>query len=167
MIQKNVSLKLPQAVLYYRIISLVIISVIIAVFTYFVPQTTSYSVFIGVGFLVLTVVYAIIYLVTYSYTVSDDSITINSGVLFKDSKTVNYNDLQNMQVKRGPLLMAFGLADVQGFTSSPGQLVISSSGRGGTNTTVKPDVEIVLTTEDANELAQMMHVGDIQKVKQV
>jgi uncharacterized membrane protein YdbT with pleckstrin-like domain len=166
MIQQDVSLKLPSNALTYGILQSLVLPVFLTIFAKFIPQTAGYYILIGIVLLILSIVYAFIYFSTFSYVVNKESIIINSGVIFKSSKTVNYNDLQNIQVNRGPILMMLGLASLQGFTSSPAQLVISGDGR-TTRTTIKPDVEIILTLEDANELSQMMRVGDIQKVAQI
>src|SRR3989344_389314 len=147
MIQKNVVLKLPFSVLTYRIIQAVIFSVVLAILTKFFPQTSDYYILISVVWLVLSVGYTIAYLATFSYVIGDDAVTVNSGVFFKSNKITNYNNLQNIETKTGPVLMMFGLSHLRGFTSSPAQLVITSSGNGRTNTSVKPDVQITLNKE--------------------
>ena len=65
--------------------------------------------------------------------------------------------------------MIFGLSELQGFTSSPAQISISSSGGANnrTTTTVTPDVSIVMPAVDASELSQMMNSGRVQKVQAV
>lgn len=166
MIQKNIVLKLPPKALIYRITQTLILVVLFFIFSRFFPQIATFLPIAIILFLVY-IPYAILYFLTFSYFIAEDAITINSGIIFKSSKITNYNNFQNVEVKTGPMLMVFGLANLQGFTSSPAQLVISSSGNGHTSTQAKPDVFIVLLKEDAQELAQMMRVGDVQRVKQV
>lgn len=83
------------------------------------------------------------------------------------NKTVNYNDLQSMNSSVGPLLGIFGLRDVKFFTSSPGQIIISSSRDGGTHTEHKPDVHIILDKQLADEFVRLARSSDVQKVQQV
>jgi membrane protein YdbS with pleckstrin-like domain len=165
MISQNVSLKLASGVIIYKLIQAIIFSVIIAVIIKFIPPTSHYYILVGVGLVVLTVLYAILFVSTFSYVITAESIIINSGVVFKTSKTVNYNDLQNIQIKNGPLLAMCGLSNLLAFTSSPAQMMVSGNGR-NTQTTYMPDVQILMAKLDAQELSQMMRVGDIQKVRQ-
>jgi membrane protein YdbS with pleckstrin-like domain len=167
MIQQNIDLKLPSSALTYYMVTLPLFPIILTAFLYFYPPTTQYSLFIGLALIVLIIVYSFAYVATFSYQITGDSITINSGVLFKSSKIVNFNDLQNTNVKMGPLLSMFGLASLEGFTSNPTQLIISSDSRGHTQTTQNPDIKVLLLREDAIELATIMRKGDIQKVQAV
>jgi uncharacterized membrane protein YdbT with pleckstrin-like domain len=159
-IQQNTNLKLPLSALYYAILQAVIYSSIVALIVKFIPLIGDYAILMGIVLILLSAIYTVVYFFTFSFQVNDKSITMNRGVFFKTSKSVNFNDLQNVQIKRGPFLMMFGLARVQGLTSSPGQLAISSAGH-NTSTSVRPDIVIVLTKEDATELAQIMRKGDL------
>ena len=102
----------------------------------------------------------------FSYTVFNDHITIHSGVIFQETKTVNFNDIENVSSLSGPLIALFGLCTVRGFTSSPGQLVVTGS-KNGTTTTYRPDISIILDTQTAAELIQLMQKSDVQKVENV
>lgn len=167
MINKNVPLKLPPNALAYKLSQAVIISIILSIVAKFYPETSSYYLLLGLGLLILSGIYTFAYVSLFSYVIGSDAITVNSGVLFRSEKIINYNDLQNVDVQRGPLLMLFGLSNLRGFTASPGQLMISSDDHGHTSTTVTPDVQILLTKQDGEELAQIMRAGHIQKVQQV
>lgn len=101
----------------------------------------------------------------FSFTVSEQGVIIDSGVIFKENKMVNFNDLQNIKSSFGPILFIFGLRKVQGFTSSPGQLIITSVDR-NTTTSYMPDVSIILEKDTAQEFLNLARRGDIQKVQQ-
>ena len=158
MIEQNTNLKLPVGALYYALSQAVIYSLVVALFIKFIPFIGGYAVLVGVILIILSSVYTVAYFSTYSFQINNKNITMNRGVFFKSSKMVNFNDLQNVQIKRGPFLMMFGLSRIQGLTSSPGQLVIS--GGRNSSSSVRPDIVLVLNQENAKELAQMMNAGD-------
>ncbi len=118
--------------------------------------------------LLLNVLYNLLYYKMYSFVVDTGKISVTSGVVFPSTKTTDFRMVQNVATQRGPLLMMFGLQMVQGFTSSPGQLVISS-GKNGTSTTYRPDISIPLVSEDAEQLrgliAQSAEVPSVKVVQ--
>lgn len=167
MITQNSKLTLPQSVIFYKVIQFGITAIILGFFSSFFPEVSGYS-FVGAIFIfVFGVAYAYLSWMFFSYLISENSITINSGILFRTSKTVNFNDLESINVATGPVLMLMGLAQVKGFTSSPAQTIVSSSRNGRTQTTVIPDVDLILTKSDAEEIASLVKTGQIQKVQNV
>lgn len=114
---------------------------------------------IPIALLVLIALYRILYYSTFSYTVNEGQISVTSGVLFSSTKTTDFRMVQDIQSKRGPVLMIFGLRSLQGFTSSPDQIKVSGgSFRLGGNlgyqarTTYHPDISILLPTTVAEQL---------------
>lgn len=98
---------------------------------------------IPIALFVLIALYQILYYSTFSYTVNEGQISITSGVLFSSTKTTDFRMVQDIQSKRSPVLMIFGLRSLQGFTSSPDQIRVSGGsfhmgGRTGSRTTYHP-----------------------------
>jgi membrane protein YdbS with pleckstrin-like domain len=54
------------------------------------------------------------------YTVTDRSLRIREGVLTVEEKTVTFANIQNLQVKQGPIQRLLGIADVQVQTAGGG-----------------------------------------------
>ncbi len=122
----------------------------------------------GIPFILLCIVvlYNILYFTMYSFVLDSDKISITSGVVFSSTKTIDFKAIQNVSTQRGPLLMMFGLETVQGFTSSPSQLVIQSNGNGGSSTTYRPDISITRVSADAEELRNLIaQSAEVNKVR--
>jgi membrane protein YdbS with pleckstrin-like domain len=96
--------------------------------------------------------YRVIYFSLFSYTLGPAAVSIDSGVIIRSHKSVQFEEAQNVDVVRGPLLMLFGLGNLRVFTASPGQVVVVST-KNGTRTIHKPDVDIVLPFAEASSLS--------------
>jgi uncharacterized membrane protein YdbT with pleckstrin-like domain len=97
-------------------------------------------------------VFQMLYWSLFRFTMREHSVSVRSGIIFTQEKEVQYDEMQSTTIKRGPLLALFGLGHVVGYTSSPQQLVVASTGRGGTRTTHRPDVSLYLLQADAQQL---------------
>ncbi len=168
MIQKNTEQKLSGRVLGYLLAKSTVGSLIVsAVIVLFFPEAKPYQYYIPVALLVISSVYTFFWWRLFSFTIQDDHVSIQSGLIIRQAKSVNYNDIQSIHAIFGPILALLGLRKVQGFTSSPGQLHIRSSRQGGANTEHRPDVEIILERAVAEEFVSLVGAGDVQKVRQV
>jgi hypothetical protein len=183
MIQKDTTQKLSVRVLLYGLIGGIPGNILGSVFFtaipfmfyqlipyYFQHRDFNMSVFISPAFgwsalAVFVFNYIMFYLgwLLYEYTITDASIIVRSGVIYRTNKSVNFNDLESAQANYGPVSLLFGVKKVVAYSSSPAQ-VSSYTDKNGTHTTVTPDVSIILVKEDAEELVKLMRVGDIQKV---
>ena len=168
----DVSQKLPSTVLVYKFISSLVFGIIASVIIWIFTSPTSSGIayawvryFIPV-ILIWGIVYAILWWNIFRYTISQGSITITQGVLFRQTKEVNFNDIQSIDSAFGPILAIFGLRQVRGFTASPGQLIITSN-RNGTTTQQRPDVNLILDRQTSDELVNLVKNGHIQKVENV
>ncbi|MDO8561943.1 MAG: PH domain-containing protein [bacterium] len=128
------------------------------------------ALFVGVGILLAIVLvgYRWLWYLLFSFVLTERGVTINSGVLFRQSKTIDSNRMQNVNNVRGPLLMIFGLTGVQIWTASPDQVSFSTSySRNGRSTIVrpKPDGLLILRKGDAewvrNYLTQQRGVAGV------
>jgi len=118
---------------------------------------------------ILMYLYNILYYKTFSFSLTEDFISITSGIIYVSTKTIDFKDVQNISSRRGPMLMIFGLSMLNGFTASPGQLVVTTSSY-GRSTSYKPDISIVLNQNDSEELRKFItkeETNDIQKVEVV
>jgi uncharacterized membrane protein YdbT with pleckstrin-like domain len=172
MIQLNTTQKLSKKVLNYYLLNSFVFIVILLIVFFILPKNQMQASL--VWWLDIAVPFLIVFVLLnsylswkfFSYTITEQSITIQSGIIFRKNKSVNFNDLANIESAFGPVLAIFGLRKVQGFTSSPGQLIISHS-KNGTTTTRVPDVNIILEKGIAQEFLDLARKGDIQKVQSV
>ena len=58
----------------------------------------------------------------FSFSVDENKITINQGIITKKSKCIIFDSIQNVGVASGPLMRMFGLAVLRIWTASPGQI---------------------------------------------
>lgn len=195
MIQSNSQNKLPGSVLVYWLFKALIIPVILAIVLVFLsmlgpiqgtsngqPTTINVASFgpfviFGIPLLlfILGALYWLLYYSMFSFMLTDQSVSITSGILFSQTKTTDFRAVQDVSTKRGPLLMIFGLSILQGFTSSPDQIRVSSGsfrlgGAFGNNarTTYRPDISIPLPSSVAEQLrSQIATTAQTQNVRVV
>lgn len=106
---------------------------------------TFLSLFLGI---VLPIwIYLVISYRFISYAVGERSITINSGILFKRSRTISFSNIQNSDSSRGPLSSIFGLSRLKIWTASPSQIRI----REGNSKNI-PEGQIWLETQTADSI---------------
>jgi membrane protein YdbS with pleckstrin-like domain len=82
-----------------------------------------------------------------SFMLTDKSISINSGVLFRSSSTIRFDRIQDVRVMRDPLHLILGLKSVAIWTASPDQRV---------GNTKRPDGLLVLETDEADWLKEYL-----------
>lgn len=115
---------------------------------------------------IMSILYQVLYYSMFSFIVTNDRITVTSGILFTSDKSTLFQDVQTASVRRGPIMRMFGLGTLQGFTSSPDQVQIHSSGKGGSYTTYRPDINMVLSVDDA-EILRTQISSTVDKVQMV
>jgi len=86
-----------------------------------------------------------------NFFVSDNNIIINSGIIFKKLKDIPFNSIQTKNLNTSPLQKLFGVSSLSIWTSSQSQIQIY---RG--NSKQRADGTLVLETNDANQLREMM-----------
>ncbi len=82
-----------------------------------------------------------------NFIVENDKVTINSGIIFKRSRTVPFDKVQNIDNSRGLLRRIFGLSKISIWTASPGQIEVHNK-----VSTSQADQILILTTSDADWL---------------
>jgi membrane protein YdbS with pleckstrin-like domain len=98
-------------------------------------------------FAIFLVVNSIIRYKWFSFLLTDKSISIDSGVLFRKSCTIRFDRIQDVNTIRNPLHMMLGLASVAIWTASLDQRV------GNAN---RPDGLIVLNADTADWLKEYL-----------
>lgn len=90
-------------------------------------------------------------ILSISFLVNENSITINSGIIIRQSKSIPFNTVQNVSCKEGPVLSQFNLSSVEIWTSSPSQITIRN-GRSESN----PTSVLTLEKDDAHWLKDLI-----------
>ncbi|WP_412732720.1 PH domain-containing protein [Minisyncoccus archaeiphilus] len=103
--------------------------------------------FILIFFVLPIIIYEYFYAKGVRFLVSDDKISIKSGVINKKAKIIPYINIQSVEVKYGLIRSWMGLATVNIWTSSQDQ--INAKG-------IMPDGRLVLLKEDAEWLANFL-----------
>ncbi len=176
MLNLNTPQKLSAKVLYYKlIIVLPVLTLLWIGITRWGSVSSQLSFLKSAPYLIpivlvilLTLAWLYLYLwwKIFTYTISENHIELTSGILIRHSKVVNFNDLQSVNVVFGPILAIFGLRKIQGFTSSPQQLVVTGDNN-SINTRHVPDILLIVEKELAEEIVRTARAGDVQKVQNV
>ena len=183
----NIENKLPDNVLLYRAVVSLISFGIMATFLYLFfghgpvngtvngkPSTIdlqgTYKILVIYGIpsvlFILSLIYNIFYIKNFSFLLTDTSISITSGIFFIETRSIDFKDIQSISSSTGPILSLFGLSVLKGFTSSPGQIVISSNSKSGSSISYNPDILITLNKEDSEQLRTFISKADeVSKVK--
>jgi membrane protein YdbS with pleckstrin-like domain len=149
--------KMPSAVLGYAI-GRMVLKIFLVTLPFALAGSRAYTsalmllfIFIGIP----GVIYALLGFKNTSFMIEEGKLTINRGIINKQSKTIPFNTVQNASVFGGPVTSLFGIAGIKIWTASPGQHTITQDGKQRT----KPDGYLFLFTEDANWLKDEIFKG--------
>ena len=95
--------------------------------------------------------YPLLYYLLFTYEINERAITVNSGILFRQYETIDFNKVQAIDNERNPLLMLFGLTRVEIWTASWDQLA-SGAGPNAARIRPRPDMRLILQKDDASKL---------------
>src|SRR5262249_41483131 len=98
---------------------------------------------VGIGWMA----YTALYYLSFSFLLTTRNITINSGVVVRDSRTIDFGKIQNVESRRGPLEMLLGLTTLKIWTASMDQISFNRNG-----SRVRPDGLLTLSTKDAQAI---------------
>ena len=154
----NIRHRQPIAALWYTALPAILIAcIVLALGIVFATSSTLASASMpGFSALVLSVsvvgtvvaiAYPILFFLLFSYEIGEHAITINSGIIFRQHETINFERIQVVDNERGPLLMLFGLTLVEIWTSSPDQLAAAPH-----SIRPRPDATLLLKKGDAEAL---------------
>ncbi len=85
------------------------------------------------------------------FSLADDKLTIDSGIITKRSMTIPFQNAQNASTVSGIMRRMFGIATLNIWTASPGQFNVGGK-KGNENAMHDPDGRMWLTAEDAQWL---------------
>ncbi len=82
-----------------------------------------------------------------SFVVAEKTLTINSGILIKKSKSIPFDSVQNINNSRGLIAMMFGVSKINIWTSSVAQIHINNG-----NSDNRPSGSLLIARSDAEWL---------------
>ncbi len=107
-------------------------------------------VFVLISFIVIPlIIFILISNEFVKFTIKENSITVNQGILIKKSDSINFDRIQSVKNSRGLLDQAFGLSQLRIWTSSPEQIRLN-------NKKHKPDIGLLLNFNDAEKLKDLI-----------
>ncbi len=109
---------------------------------------------IVVTFIIAALIQPVLNFVLFSYSLTGSTITINSGILYRQYETIDFNRIQTLDLERGPLLWLFGLTEVRLWTASADQV---NQEQGVSHAT--PDTTLILDSGDAEHLRDHIHAS--------
>lgn len=109
---------------------------------------------IVIAFIVTALIQPVLHFILFSYSLSGTSITINSGILFRQYETIDFHRIQTIDLERGPILWLFGLTEVRLWTASADQL---NHEQGGPHATA--DTILLLDRDTAENLRDHIHTA--------
>ena len=157
----NVRQRQPIAAFWYLALAPILFSVVIIAASFFFaayfPDTiASLIVFFALLMACAAVIYPLLYYLLFSYELHEHTITINSGILFRQYETINFNKIQALNNERDPILMLFGLTRVEIWTASWDQLAPNTGTLGQIRS--RPDTRLFLHKDEASKLRDfVMH----------
>lgn len=147
MIQLNQDQKLSPLYVLYVVIKVAILFLIpYMFFSLFHWQGFIVFLFIVIGIPVM--IREWLYVNTFNFQLNDNGVIINSGIIFKKTKTIPYSSTQTINIGRGLLRKWMGIATVNIWTASPNQLNVKTM-----NT---PDGWVILSIEDAEWMSNFI-----------
>jgi len=96
-------------------------------------------------------IYEVVFYNSIQFLVTDDKITIDSGIITQRSKTIPFQNVQNVDTVSGVLQQMFGISTLNIWTASPGQFGVAAK-KGSENTLHDSDGRLWLDTQDAQWL---------------
>jgi len=118
--------KLPNSTYLYFLLRMMLFllffSIIIGIFA-----KSIFGVFIFLLIFVAIPLGAILYIKykNISFSIDENTISINSGVIFKHSTSIAFNNIQNIDCAKGPLTGLFELSVLKIWTAASSQIVIN------------------------------------------
>ena len=111
--------------------------------------------FIFIGGVIL--LYQVLYYHSFFFVIEEHKMVVESGIIFKKSYVVPFDQLQNVVISRGLISSLFGLSRIQIWLALPAQVILSRrSGRSGG----KPDCRLDLLIDDAEMLMNLLYKKD-------
>jgi uncharacterized membrane protein YdbT with pleckstrin-like domain len=149
MFKINTENKLPLSLRWYVLAKIALLFFIFSlIFIVFGKNIWLYTFFFLFVFFGLPLwLYLIFSFKFVSFLITENTITISSGIFLKKSETISFDKIQNCNTSRGILSKIFNLSKLNIWTASPSQIHIE---RG--NSSNNPEQFLWLNVEDADWL---------------
>lgn len=121
----NTSLKVPSKIKWLVLVQLLFLSLLISLpFGLFGGRSAGVGVFTFFTVLIVLPIwlYKVVAFKCVSFTVTDGTLTINSGILIRGSNAIAFAQVQNISNTKGPLSAMFDLSELRVWTASPSQI---------------------------------------------
>jgi len=135
----NTIINLPESLKWYMLVNL---SLLFIVLLFIFPKKFFILFLILDLFIWLCMVF---YYKFISFSVTENAIIINYGMLIKHSKAIAFSKIQNIRSTKGPISSLFNLSKLTIWTSSPSQIIIRKG-----NSENRPELVLWIKTEDAD-----------------
>ncbi len=103
------------------------------------------------AFIIAVLAHPILNFLLFSYVVGERSVTINSGILYRQYETIDFNRIQTLDLERGPILWLFGLTEVRLWTASADQFNDNEA-----HVHARPDTTLLLPRDAAQQLKEII-----------
>lgn len=133
--------KITKKYIIWRAIQILLVLVPLKVFS---NQFTDASFTVLSPLLLIIFIYLVISILVTNFSFNEKEFNMKYGILFRSSKTIKYNKLQNLELTAGPLMRILGLYKINFWTASIDQLTI----HGGSSRT-KPDTIVYIRKNNA------------------
>jgi membrane protein YdbS with pleckstrin-like domain len=143
LIPLNQKTKLPWSVRFYEMAWLFIIYLAIASLFSIGSNGTDALIPLG-GLMIVVALWQLLDYACVSYIVSENTMTINTGILIKRSQSIPFSNVQNVNNSRGLLAMIFGISRVNIWTASSAQIQINKG-----NSNNKPSGSLFFRRDEA------------------
>jgi len=134
--------KLPINVWWYIIAKIFLFVFLIFLFFVLISAIAFFPLVLFLSFLLLLTSFLSYRFI--SFIIEEGKITKRSGIFIKNSKTVYFKNIQNIETKSGPLMKLFHIVEFKIWTASPGQK--------DKNQKERPDIALGLLTESVDWL---------------
>lgn len=130
MYELNTTYKFPSKVYYYFLVKIIFIVVFLYLANNFlklifsdIAEAIVLPLIIFLEFLIMSLALIMVLLdvKNRSFSIHRDHLVTNSGVFRKNSKSIIYNQIQNINCASSPISRIFNLSSVQIWTASPSQ----------------------------------------------
>lgn len=150
MINLNQSYKMPKKVLFAYIVKIILLVFFLSFPLMFLNlKIWLLMIMILTFFMILAFISLYLDYYFFSFMVSENTITINRGMIIKRSKSIPFDKVQNVSTVSGIIARLFGLAAIKIWTTSPSQIIGITKER---EFEAAPDGRLVLEKEDAEWL---------------
>lgn len=152
MVEKSIKNKVPLSCFWYSFFKLImfigLISLPFSIADFGMAMFVSFFILFGIPI----GIYFYLSYKNFSFVIDDEKITTYTGILSKTTKTIPFNNIQNIEINNGIISRLFNVAGFNIWTSSPSQIEIR---RGESEN--NPDMSFYIGIDDANNIREIIY----------